>query len=104
VGQVRDDDLTLFAADDGLLARIAERPSGSSNEERQYMLDRARENLARVVDISLEDAGKALHQATLRGELTEQYSEQFAVVSLQGRILYVLARTALRGVCHPEQN
>jgi hypothetical protein len=42
--------------------------------------------------------------AALRGDLTEQYSAQFAVVTLEGRILYVLSRTALRGACHPEHN
>ena len=37
-----------------------------------------------------------MQNAALRGDLTEQYSAQFAVVTLEGRILYGLGRVALR--------
>lgn len=79
-------------------------PGRATDAERQYMLDKARESLVRALDVTPEQAGKILHNAALRGDLTEQYSAQFAVVTLEGRILYVLARTALRGACHPEHN
>jgi hypothetical protein len=64
----------------------------------------ARENLARVLGISLEVVGRELHSTALAGNLTEQYSDTFVVVSLQGRILYCMARHALRGCAHPERN
>jgi hypothetical protein len=104
VGRVRSDDLAPFAVADGLLAKMNANPAGATDAERQWMLDHARENLARVLDISLEAAGRELHSAALAGNLAEQYSETFAVVTLQGRILYCMARHALRGCAHPERN
>jgi hypothetical protein len=101
---VRDDDLAHFAIADGLVAKMAANPTGATDEERQWMLDHARENLARVLDFTLEDAGRAIHNAARAGDRTEQYSETFAVVSLKGRILYCMARVALRGCAHPERN
>jgi hypothetical protein len=102
---VRNEDLAPFAVADGLLAKMAEQPAGRvTDTERQWMLDHARETLARVTGISLEVAGRELHVAAITGNLTEQYSDTFAVVSLQGRILYCMARVALRGACHPERN
>jgi hypothetical protein len=101
---LRNGDLAPFAIADDLLARLTACPGRASDAERQWMLDHAREHLARRLDISPEDAGRALHQAALAGDLTEQYSDTFAVVSLQGRILYCMARVALRGVAHPERN
>jgi len=99
------DDLAPFAVADGLLAKMAEQPAGKvTSTERQWMLDHAREALARVSGISLDAAGRELHVAAVTGHLTEQYSDTFAVVSLQGRILYCMARVALRGACHPERN
>jgi hypothetical protein len=104
-GQVRGDDLALFAVADGLLAKMAQQEPGRvTDDERQWMLDHAREALARVLGISLDVAGRELHSAAVTGHLTEQYSDTFAVVSLQGRILYCMARVALRGACHPERN
>jgi hypothetical protein len=102
---VRNEDLAPFAVAYGLLAKMAEQPAGRvTDTERQWMLDHARETLARVTGISLEVAGRELHVAAITGNLTEQYSDTFAVVSLQGRILYCMARVALRGACHPERN
>jgi hypothetical protein len=102
---VRDKDLAPFAVADGLLAKMAEEPAGKvTDSERQYMLDHAREALARVLGITIDVAGRELHAAAAAGHLTEQYSDNFAVVSLQGRILYCMARVALRGAVHPERN
>jgi hypothetical protein len=98
---VKDEDLAPFAVADGLLAKMRSNPTGATDTERQWMLDHARENLARVLGISLDAAGRELHSAARAGNLTEQYSETFAVVSLQGRILYCMARVALRGATHP---
>jgi hypothetical protein len=101
---MRDEDLAPFAVADGLLAKMAASPGRATDAERQWMLDHACEVLARVASISLEAAGRELHSAALAGNLTEQYSDTFAVVSLQGRILYCMARHALRGCAHPERN
>jgi hypothetical protein len=102
---VRGDDLAPFAVADGLLAKMEQQePGRATDAERGYMLDKARETLVRLLDVTPEQAGRILHNAALRGDLTEQYSAQFAVVTLEGRILYVLSRHALRGAVHPEQN
>jgi hypothetical protein len=102
---MKEDDLAPFAVADGLLAKMAEEPAGLvTDSEREWMLDHAREGLARVLGITIDAAGRELHAAAVRGEVTEQYSEAFAVVTLQGRILYCMARVALRGAVHPERN
>jgi hypothetical protein len=102
---LRDEDLAPFTVAEGLLAKMAnQEPGRATDDERQWMLDKARENLARVLNVSLDVAGRELHAAASKGHLTEQYSATFAVVSLQGRILYCMARHALRGCAHPERN
>jgi hypothetical protein len=102
---VRDDDLAPFAVADGLLRRIAaERPGKLTDVERQHLLDVARENLARGTGETLEMAGKAMFKACDEGEFTMQCGEQFAVVTMYGRILLVYNRHELAGVCHPERN
>jgi hypothetical protein len=102
---MKHEDLAPFAIADGLLAKMEQQQPGRvTDAERQYMLDKARENLIRVLDITPDQAGRIMHNAALRGDLTEQYSTQFAVITLEGRILYVLGRIALRGACHPEHN
>jgi hypothetical protein len=68
------------------------------------MLDQARDNLAKLLRITPEQAGQEMHAAALAGELSEQYSAHLAVVTIDGRILYVLSRIALRGAAHPERN
>jgi hypothetical protein len=102
---MKDEDLEPFAVADGLLARMEEQPPAGqvTNTERQWMLDQARENLARVLNVSVEVAGRELH-ASAQGHLTEQYSAHLAMVSLNGRILYVVSRVGLRGAAHPERN
>jgi hypothetical protein len=52
VGRVKQDDLAPFAVADGLLAKMNANPTGATDSERQWMLDHARENLARVLGIS----------------------------------------------------
>lgn len=102
---MREDDLAPFAVADGLLARIAaERPGKLTDVEHQHLLDRARETLARATGETLENAGRAMHQAAAEGEFTLQCGEQFAVVTIYGRVLTVYARVELAGVCHPELN
>jgi hypothetical protein len=102
---VRDDDLAPFAVADGLLARIAaERPGKLTDAEHRHLLDVARENLARGTGETLEMAGNAMHQAADEGEFTLQCGDQFAVVTMHGRILVVYSRVELAGRCHPERN
>jgi hypothetical protein len=102
---VKQDDLAPFAVAESLLARIAaERPGKLTEAERRHLLDKARENLARTLGITLEVAGKAMHQATAEGEFTLQCGEQFATVVMHGRLLVVYARVELAGRCHPERN
>jgi hypothetical protein len=102
---VRDEDLEHFAVADGLLARIAaERPGKLTETEHRHLLDKAHETLARGTGETLEMAGKAMHQAAAEGEFTLQCGDQFAVVTMYGRILTVYARVELAGVCHPELN
>jgi hypothetical protein len=102
---VRDEDLEQFAVADGLLARIAaERPGKLTDVEHQHLLDKARETLARATGETLEMAGKAMFKAADEGKFTLQCSDQFAVVTMYGRVLVVYARVELAGVCHPELN
>jgi hypothetical protein len=102
---LREDDLAPFAVADGLLARIAaERPGKLTEVEHRHLLDVARENLARTLDMTLGAAGKAMAKAADEGEFTLQCGEQFAVVTMHGRILLVYSRANLAGVCHPERN
>ena len=49
-------------------------------------------------------AGKAMQEALDEGELTLQCGEQFAVVTMYGRVLVVYTRVELAGRCHPERN
>ena len=102
---MREDDLAPFAVADGLLARIAaERPGKLTETEHRHLLDVARENLARGTGETLEMAGKAMAKAADEGEFTLQCGDQFATVTMYGRILLVYTRANLAGVCHPERN
>jgi hypothetical protein len=103
---MKDEDLEPFAVADGLLAKMEDQPPAGqvTDTERQWMLDQARENLARVLNVSAEVAGRELHVAAVRGEVTEQYSAHLAVIAMDGRILYVVSRVGLRGAAHPERN
>jgi hypothetical protein len=83
---MRDEDLEPFAVADGLLAKMEDQPPAGqvTDTERQWMLDQARQNLARVLNVSVEVAGRELHAAAAQGHLTEQYSATLAMVSLKG--------------------
>jgi hypothetical protein len=102
---VRPEDLEQFAIADGLLARIAaERPGKLTDAEHQHLLDKALENLAKVTGETLENAGRAIHQAAAEGEFELRCGDQFATVAIYGRLLIVYARVELAGVCHFELN
>jgi hypothetical protein len=102
---MREDDLASFAIADGLLARIsADRPGKLTEVEHQHLLDRARETLARATGETLENAGRAMFQACDEGEFTLQAGNEFAIVTIYGRLLVVMTRWELAGACHPERN
>jgi hypothetical protein len=102
---MNQDDLAPFAVADGLLARVAaERPGKLTEVEHRHLLDKARETLARGTGQTLEEAGRVMFKAADEGEFTLQGSDQFAVVTIYGRVLTVYARVELAGVCHPERN
>lgn len=101
---MREEDLEHFAVADGLLARIGEHEGGLTDQEHLYLVDRAREELAKVYGTSLEDAGRALLVAGDQGDVAVRAGEEFATVIAWGRILVVYARVELRGRCHPEAN
>jgi hypothetical protein len=102
---VRSDDLVPFAVADGLLARIAaERPGKLTEAEHRHLLDLARETLARATGETLDNAGRAMFEAADEGEFTIQCGEQFATVTIYGRLVVVYTRVELAGRCHPERN
>jgi hypothetical protein len=102
---MKPEDLVPFAVADGLLAKMAQQePGRATDAERQWMLEQAQDTLCRVLDLTPKQANRVMRKAALRGDLTEQYSAQFAVVTLEGRILYVMSRHGLRGAVHPEHN
>jgi hypothetical protein len=101
---MKEEDLEQFAVADGLLARIAARPGRMSHAERTYLLDQAARTLARVGDLTVEEAERTLYPFTSENPTTIQCGEQFACVSAWGRLLYVIARSELRGICHPDAN
>lgn len=97
--------LTPFAVADGLLARMsAERPGKLTDVEHQYLIDLARETLARATGETAENAGRAMHQAAAEGQFELRCSDTFATVIIYGRLLVVLARVELAGRVHPEHN
>ena len=99
------DDLAPFAVADGLLARIAaERPGKLTDAEHQYLLNLARETLARATGETLENAGRAMWQACDEGDFELRCSDKFATVIIYNRLLVVLARVGLAGRVHPEHN
>jgi hypothetical protein len=102
---VRHEDLVPFAVADGLLAKMATDPPGQlTDAEHQYLLDRARENLARATGETLENAGRAMHAAAAEGEFSLQAGKEFTCVTIYGRLLVVMSRWELRGACHPASN
>jgi len=102
---LRDEDLAPFAMADGLEARLAaEREGKLTSEEHRYMLDRAREQLAKATGETLESAGRLMFQAANEGEFELRAGNEFAVVTIYGRLLYVMTRWELAGACHPERS
>jgi hypothetical protein len=102
---MKHEDLAPFAVADGLLAKIATEPAGQLTDvEHQCLLDRARENLAKATGETVENAGRAMHQAANEGEFTLQAGNEFACVTIYGRLLVVMTRWELRGTCHPATN
>jgi hypothetical protein len=79
-------------------------PGSSPTPSTATLLDLARENLARGTGETLEMAGRAMEEALDEGEFTLQCGEQFATVTIYGRILVVYTRVELAGRCHPERN
>jgi HK97 family phage major capsid protein len=70
---LRDEDLAPFAVADGIRARIAAERAGKLTEvEHRYLLDRAREVLAKATGETLENAGRLMFQACDEGEFTLQ--------------------------------
>jgi hypothetical protein len=104
VGQVRDDDLVHFAVADGLLARMAADPGHMSEAERDYLLLQGARSLARVADLSGEEAYRLIYPFTPENQTTLQAGAGFAAVFAYGRLLYTVRRHDLRGICHPERN
>ena len=102
---MRDEDLAPFAVADGLHARMAAERAGKLTEvEHRYMLDRAREALAKATGETLENAGRLMSQACDEGEFELRCSDRFATVTIYGRLLFVATRSDLAGYCHPERN
>jgi hypothetical protein len=102
---VRSDDLAPFAVADGLVEHMnAQRPGKLTEAEHRYLLDQARETLARATGETIEDAGRAMHRACDEGEFDLRCSDQFAMVSVYSRILVIYARVELAGIVHPERN
>jgi uncharacterized tellurite resistance protein B-like protein len=101
---VRDDDLVPFAVADGLLAHVPHVDGDLTAQERQYLCDRARENLAKATGETVEMAGKALAEAAFQGDAEVRVGRQFAAVVAFGRVLTVYARVELAGRVHPDLN
>jgi hypothetical protein len=101
---LRDSDLAPFAVADGLLARIAAEPDRMSEAERDYLLFQGAKMLARVADLSGEEAYRLIHPFTEENRTTIQCSRTFACISAFDRLLFVINRRELAGLCHPERN
>jgi hypothetical protein len=102
---VRSDDLAPFAIADGLLAKMTAASTWHLTEpEIDYLLGKARDELARAKDCRRDEAAAALSQAYEAGHSAIQAGPEFAIVTLYGRVLAVMARWELRGICHPERN
>jgi hypothetical protein len=101
---MRDEDLEQFAVADGLLARIAAAPDHMSEAERDYLLFQGARSLARVGGLDGEEAYRLIYPFTPENRTTIQCSRDFACISAFGRLLFVINRRDLRGLCHPERN
>jgi hypothetical protein len=102
---VRSDDLAPFAIADGLLAKMTVEATWHLTEpEMDLLLDRARDQRAKATGHDLADAAAEMKQAFDAGHLTIQAGPEFAIVTMYGRLLIVMNRWDLRGICHPERN
>ena len=101
---MRDEDLEPFAVADGLLARIAADPGHLSDAERDYLLFQGARTLARVGGLDGEEAYRLIYPFTAENQTTIQASREFACISAFGRLLFVINRRDLAGLCHPERN
>jgi hypothetical protein len=102
---MKEDDLAPFAVADGLLAKMTAAATWHLTEaEIDYLLGKACDELARAKDCSREDAATAMAQAYDAGHSAIQAGPEFAIVTMYGRVLIVMNRHQLRGICHPEQN
>jgi hypothetical protein len=98
------EDLAPFAACDGLRAHMLANPGRLTDDERLELLTRARASLATAFGLSLEDAGRAMHEAAKYGDIEVRSGSEFAAVFAYGRVVHCATRAELRGVCHPEFN
>lgn len=101
---MKDEDLEPFAVAEGLIAKMGEPSWRLSETEQDYLMERARENLAREAGVTLQVAADAMGQALDEGDFAIQASKEFACVTMYRRLLYVVTRTELIGLCHPERN
>ena len=101
---MKDEDLEQFAVADGLLARIAAEPDRMSEAERDYLLFQGAKMLARGADLGGEEAYRLIYPFTEENRTTIQCGREFACISAFDRLLFVINRRKLRGLCHPERN
>jgi hypothetical protein len=102
---VREEDLAPFAIADGLLAKMTVEATWHLTEpEMDLLLDRARDEWARASGGGLADVAAEMRQAFEAGLLAIQAGPEFAIVTMYGRLLIVMSRWDLRGICHPERN
>jgi hypothetical protein len=102
---LRDEDLAPFAIADGLLARMTgEATWHLTEDEIDHLLSEACDELARAKDCDPQQAADAIRQAYEAGHSAIQAGPEFAIVTMYGRVLKVMSRHALRGICHPGLN
>jgi hypothetical protein len=101
---MKDEDLEQFAVADGLLARIAAEPDHMSEAERDYLLFQGARALALAGDLGGEEAYRLIYPFTPENRTTIQCGREFACISAFDRLLFVINRRELRGLCHPERN
>ena len=101
---MRPEDLEAFAVADGLLARMTADPHWMSQAERDYLLVQGARVLAEAADLKGEESYRLLYPMTAENRTTIQAGAGFAAVVAYGRLLYIVKRHQLRGICHPEKN
>ena len=102
---LRDDDLAPFAIADGLLAKMTTEATWHLTEpEIDYLLGQACDELAKAKDCDRHEAAAAMKQAYEAGHSAIQAGAEFAIVTMYGRVLKVMSRHTLRGICHPGLN